>query len=218
MTDDEPHEDDDDVFENEFDDEKPRGEKGRDDRENLDDSERESFWERRFGKKLEGFVPDIVKRTLVASLGSLFLSDDGLKQTLTDLRLPKEIVNFILQQADNTKREFMKLVARETREFLESTNFYDEMRKILTSLSFEIRTEVRLIPNDQAFVKPSIKNRVRVKRNGKDAVDFGDEDDDELVEEEEEPKKSATKPKPAKKEKDKDRDKDRDKEEGDEEA
>ena len=128
--------------------------------------ERESFWDRRIGKRLEGILPDVVKRTMVGTLGSVVLSEDGLRQTLSDLRLPKEIANFILQQADNTRKEFMKIVAREVRGFLESTNFYDELRRILTSLSFEIRTEVRLIPNEQAFVKPKIKNSVKVKRDG----------------------------------------------------
>lgn len=151
-----------------------RGRKRRSEGESGEE-EREGFWERNIGRRLEGLMPDAMKRAVVGSLGSIFMSEDGLKQQLTELRLPKEIVSFILQQSNNTKREFMRIVAREIREFLEHTDFYDELRKILTSLSFEIRTEVRLIPNDQAFVKPEIKNRVRVKRHGKDSEPEGDD-------------------------------------------
>ena len=84
------------------------------------------------------------------------MSEDGLRQTLSDLKMPKELIQHILQQADHTKRELIQTIARELREFLEVSNFYEEVQRILTSLSFEIRTQIRLVPNDEAFVKPAI--------------------------------------------------------------
>lgn len=154
------------------------------------DPEKEGFWKRNFGsKRFEGMVPDVVKRALVGSLGSLFMSEDGLRESLTDLKLPKEAVNFMLKQADNTKKEFLRLIAKELRDFLESTNFYEEIQKILTSLSFEIRTEIRLIPNDKRFgIQPEVKNSVSVKRRRSDGEEeeLVQVDDDELERDEDE--------------------------------
>ncbi len=165
----------------------PLGEEEAEDAEEKDPK----FWERRFGRRLEGLVPDVVKRTLVGTMGSLFLSEDGLRQSLADLRLPKEVVSFIIQHADNTKREFMRIVAKELRDFLASTNFYDEVRKILTGLAFEIKTEVRLVPND-SFVKPEVKNSVRVKKKEKTPPEAADAGTDE----ESEADKGPTPPRP----------------------
>lgn len=134
--------------------------------------------ESRFRKTVEGFVPDIFKRSLTSGIGSLFMSDDGLRSLVADKKLPKEAVGYLIGQADATKREFMRIVSREIREFLETMDFGGELTKILTSISFEIRTEVRFIPNDAA-VKPNVRNRVKVKKTRKN------EDGEEIEEVEE---------------------------------
>jgi hypothetical protein len=56
-------------------------------------------------------------------------------------------------------------VAGEVRDFLEATDLASEIKAALTSLSFEIRTEVRFIPNDAGTgVKPDVRARSRIKR------------------------------------------------------
>ena len=60
----------------------------------------------------------------------------------------------------------LRIVAREVRDFLEATDLAGELKAALTSLSFEIRTEVRFIPNDAGTgVKPDVRARSRVKRS-----------------------------------------------------
>lgn len=106
-------------------------------------------------------------------------SSDGFRARLGGTKLPREVVNFILAQVDTTKREFLRIASNEVRVFLESVDLGGEVAKILTSLSFEVRMEVRFIPNDQAL-KPSARGRVRVKRN-RSAADkaSGDAEDKE---------------------------------------
>jgi hypothetical protein len=60
-------------------------------------------------------------------------------------------------------------VGREIRNALEHMDISGEMKKLLTALSFEIKTEIRFIPNDSSVgVKPDIKNKIAVKRKDKD--------------------------------------------------
>jgi hypothetical protein len=129
-------------------------------------------------KRLEGLVPDILRRSLTSGIGSAFMSEDGIRSMLADTKLPKEVVNYLIAQADSTKREFFRIASREIREFLENVDFGGELTKILTSVSFEIRTEVRFIPNDSA-VKPNVRNRVAVRKaDGTEEVlsdELGDE-------------------------------------------
>ncbi len=68
-------------------------------------------------------------------------------------------------QASASKDEMMRIIGSEVRRFLETVNLSGELQKLLTSLSFEVKTEIRFIPNDQAVVKPEIKNRTTVKRS-----------------------------------------------------
>ncbi|MBI3906201.1 MAG: hypothetical protein HY309_12070 [Pseudomonas fluorescens] len=53
------------------------------------------------------------------------------------------------------------------RDFLNGLNLHQELAKLLTTLSFEIKTEIRFIPNDEAVgglgVKPDIKPAIEVE-------------------------------------------------------
>lgn len=125
-------------------------------------------------RAVEGIVPDILKRSVFTSVGNVLMSEEGLRAMLLEKNLPKEVVNVLLSQADVMRREILRIISREIRIFLQNMDFGGEISKILTSLSFEIKTEIRFIPNDQA-VRPQIKNRVNVKRQSDD--DHSDEDD-----------------------------------------
>ncbi len=113
-------------------------------------------------KGLEAMIPGILRRSIISGLNTA-LSEEGFRGAVSDKNIPKEAVGFVLSQADNTRREILRIVSREVRTFLENVDFGGEIAKILTTLSFEIRTEVRFIPNDEAL-KPNIRNRVKIKR------------------------------------------------------
>jgi hypothetical protein len=131
-------------------------------------------------RRLEGVIPDLLKRAIEIGVDRATEAPDTLKHFVGDLKLPKEIVNYILQQVDETKNGLFRVVAKEMRDFLEHTNLAGEMQKMLTTVQFEISTTVRFTPNDQASgttaasngenpetpkpPKPEVKTQVHVKR------------------------------------------------------
>jgi hypothetical protein len=128
-------------------------------------------------KSLEGLVPEVVRKTINAGVGSVSSSEE-LRAMLADRQLPKEVVSFLLGQVDATKREVTRIIGREVRIFLEDLDLGGELAKILTSLALELRMEVRFKANDDA-VRPSAKGKMRVKRSGgsSKAEPEADEDD-----------------------------------------
>ena len=124
-------------------------------------------------QRLEGLVPDLVKRTFYAGLGAVFTTEEGIRKLATEFSLPKDVASYLINSAQSTKDELFRIVAKEMREFLENMNLGNEIAKILTTLSFEIKTEIRFIPNDEAVggalpVKPNIKPKVTIKRTKPD--------------------------------------------------
>ncbi len=118
--------------------------------------------------RLEQLIPDIVRRTFYAGLGAVFTTEEGIRKMASEFQLPKDVANFLIQQAASSKDELFRIVAKELRGFLESLNVSGELQKLLTSLSFEIKTEIRFIPNDEAVggVKPDIKlPKMTIKKN-----------------------------------------------------
>lgn len=133
---------------------------------------------------LEALVPDILKRTLLSGISNLVMNEEGLRSLVAEKNLPKEAAGFILNQADATRREILRIASREIRIFLENMDFGGEIAKILTTLSFEVRTEVRFVPNEDA-VRPKIRNHVKIKRAR------GKGEDDEEIFDSEHPDKHA---------------------------
>lgn len=128
--------------------------------------EKESAEARRLRRRIEGLVPNVLKKTVNMAGETAHFTEDVLRSVVGDLKLPKEAVTYLLALADNTKKEVVRVAAREVREFLESANLADELTRILTSMSFEIRTEVRFVPNDASISKAKVSSEVRVKSDG----------------------------------------------------
>jgi hypothetical protein len=115
--------------------------------------------------RLERLIPVLVKRILEAGIDRLHDSPDSVRRLMSELRLPREALNAILSQIDESKSGLYRVVAKEVRDFLGKTNFADELTRALTSLSFEIRTEVRFIPNDaRGRPSPDVRSKVSVKK------------------------------------------------------
>ncbi len=119
-------------------------------------------------QRLEALVPELVKKTFSAGMGAVFSTEEGIRRIAREVSLP-DVVGYVANSADGAKDKVFEIVARETREFLSNLNLTEEIAKILTTLSFEIKTEIRFIPNSERLTgtEPDVKASVRVKRNDK---------------------------------------------------
>lgn len=96
-------------------------------------------------------IPDIIKRTIEAGIDTISLADGGrLRSIVGDLKLPRDVARYFLAQIDDTKNALLRVFAREVREFLEHSDLTEDLKKALTSVTLEISTRVRFIPNDSA--------------------------------------------------------------------
>ncbi|HEY3806729.1 MAG TPA: hypothetical protein VGL61_29200 [Kofleriaceae bacterium] len=120
--------------------------------------------------RLEHLVPELVKKTFAAGMGAVFSTEEGIRRLAREVSLP-DVAGYIASSTSDAKDKVWEVIARETREFLSNLNLTDEIAKILTTLSFEIKTEVRFIPNSERLIgsEPDVKASVRLKRNDKDS-------------------------------------------------
>jgi hypothetical protein len=98
-------------------------------------------------------------------MGAVFQTEDSLRKLTKDLSVPN-VAGYLGEAADNTKDKVLEIIAREVREFLAHVNLSEEIARLLTTLSFEVKTEIRFIPNSERYtgVEPDVKAAVRVKR------------------------------------------------------
>ena len=63
-----------------------------------------------------------MRRTFYAGLGAVFTTEEGIRKLASDFHLPKDITNYLIQQAATSKDELFRVVGKELRGFLETVN------------------------------------------------------------------------------------------------
>jgi hypothetical protein len=92
----------------------------------------------------ERVVPDGIKRKIGAGVENM-LKEGRFK----NLKLPRELVHYIVAQVDETKQAALAAIAKEMRVFLEKTDISEELAKVLSRVSLEVKTEIRFKPVDE---------------------------------------------------------------------
>ena len=116
------------------------------------------------GKGLGGFVPEAVKRALLTGVGALFMTEEGIRNFVGEVKLPKDAVNFLLSQAEKTRGEVTRVITQEFRRFLESETLRRELLKIMSSMTLEVKASIKLKPSGE----PEVTGKVRVRKDGED--------------------------------------------------
>jgi hypothetical protein len=124
-------------------------------------------------RRLDSVIPELIKRAVELGVEKAAEAPDNLKEFVGGMKLPREVAHYLLSQVEETKSGLFRVVAKEIRDFLEHTNVSSEMRKILTTVKFEVNTTIRFKPNDEGttegdplkFPKPEVKTDVQVKRD-----------------------------------------------------
>ncbi|HUJ27928.1 MAG TPA: hypothetical protein VLW85_18030 [Myxococcales bacterium] len=125
-------------------------------------------------KKLSGLVPDIVRRAVLTGVGALFMTEEGLRSLVGEMKLPKDALAFLLAQADKTRTEVARVVTSEVRRFLESETLRREIWKLLTGVTLEVNASIQLKPSGEPGFKAKLKTKKKPEPPGSD-----DDADDE---------------------------------------
>src|SRR5262245_27244106 len=86
-----------------------------------------------------GLATEFVRKVAVAGLGAVFMTEEGLRALAGQLKLPKELLGVILSQAERTKSEIGRIVSEEVRGFLQSEKLRDEVLRLLSQMTIEVK-------------------------------------------------------------------------------
>jgi hypothetical protein len=118
-----------------------------------------------------GLLERFVKKGIESGIDAISRSEDTVRSFVEKTRLPKEVAHALLDQVDETKKGIYSVVAKEIRDFLTSTSFASDMKKVLTGLAFEVKMEVRFKnvegEDGEGTVRPDVQARTRVKHTKK---------------------------------------------------
>lgn len=110
----------------------------------------------------KGLLPESIRKALLTGISAIFMTEEGIRNTLAEMRLPKDAMGYLVQQTERTRRELFRVVSQELKGFLKSADLPRELRAVLKNMKVQVRAEVRFVDGDEA---PDVTVRSRVVRN-----------------------------------------------------
>lgn len=97
-------------------------------------------------------ISDILKKAVSTGIGAAFMTEDAVKNIIQDLPLPKDIINGLIENAKDTKSEFVGSVKNELKNYLNKVDLTKEIDKVLQKYDFEVNARISLKPKGEEEV------------------------------------------------------------------
>lgn len=97
-----------------------------------------------------GLLGETVKKLFTAGVSAAFMTEESVRAYLAELKLPKEVLNLVLQQASKTKDEVSSRVSQEILKILQKVDWAQEASKFAQTHKFKITAEFEIIKKDSS--------------------------------------------------------------------
>src|SRR5574341_1508379 len=95
-----------------------------------------------------GFFPEALRRVLSLGFTGFFLTEEALRKALGD-SVPRDVVEFVLDQSQRMRSEFLDRVSREFGRVLERIDPVEVARRLLDGRTVEVSARFRLVPENK---------------------------------------------------------------------
>lgn len=92
----------------------------------------------------DGKLGDLLKKVITTGVTAAFMTEESVRALLKDVPLPKDIVGGLLENAKNTKTEFVASVKNELKSYLDKIDISKEIDKIAEKYDFEVKATISL--------------------------------------------------------------------------
>ncbi len=113
------------------------------DKSKKDDNENESSPLEEDDLKKSGLsIADIAKKVVAVGVGAAFLTEESIRSALGEVKLPKEILNLVLQNASKTKDIVADQVTKEIVKLISKIDFVKEASRFVEEHKFKIEIDI----------------------------------------------------------------------------
>lgn len=97
---------------------------------------------------LKGFIGDTVKKVFTAGVSAAFMTEENLRAYVSELKLPKEALNLLIQGAAKSKDEMTQRVTKEIVGIIQKIDFVKEASRFAETHKFKITAEIDIIKKE----------------------------------------------------------------------
>jgi len=112
-----------------------------------------------FRKALDMLIPDVLKKAIVLGVSGEFFSEETIRKMLSDIQMPSDLVQYVIQQTSKSKNELIRIIAEEIRNFIDQAQINEQIKKFIKGFKINIKLELSFDPrDDEQFLKTSKKS------------------------------------------------------------
>lgn len=91
---------------------------------------------------------DALKKIVTAGIGAAFMTEEHIRSYLGELKLPKDVLNSLLQGASKSKEELINRVSNEAIKVINRIDYVKEASRFVEEHKFKISAEIEVVKRD----------------------------------------------------------------------
>jgi len=103
-------------------------------------------------------VGDTIKKLVTAGVSAAFMTEESIRAFVSEVKLPKETLNVLLQGASKSKDELMNRVSREVIGIISKIDFVKEASRFVEEHKFKISAEIEVLKKDASSPPATLMN------------------------------------------------------------
>lgn len=108
-------------------------------------------------------LTDTLKKLVTAGLGAAFMTEESIRSYVSELKLPKDVMQLLLQGANKSKQELMNRVSNEVIKIINRIDFVDEASRFVEEHKFRVSAEIEVIRKTTDDGKGPLEAKINTK-------------------------------------------------------
>ncbi len=97
---------------------------------------------------IKGLFSETLKKVFTTGVSAAFMTEESIRSYLQEVKLPKEILNVIIQSANKSKDDITQKVSKEIVGIFSKIDWVSELSKFAENHKFKISAEIDIIKKD----------------------------------------------------------------------
>jgi hypothetical protein len=93
-------------------------------------------------------LTEALKKIVTAGLGAAFMTEESIRAYVSELKLPKDVLNLLLQQASKGKEEVVNRAGNEIAKIFSKIDFVKEVSRFAEEHKFKISAEIEVLKKE----------------------------------------------------------------------
>lgn len=106
---------------------------------------------------------EMVRKVMSVGLGAAFMTEEGVRNALGGLNLPKEVLSSILQSANKGKEDLLNRIGNETIKLISKIDFVKEASRFVEEHKFRINAEIEVVKKETGENGLALKTDVKIR-------------------------------------------------------